>query len=87
MPTVSDPVASHYELFKRLLPETQSAFFVLWWETIHRKPDGKFQHDSAAFRTLLELANAADQYPDAPNVRNLSLLRLGAVRGECKLAQ
>ena len=60
------------ELFKRLLPESQGqAFYVLWWETIHRKPDGKFRHDSAAFRTLLDLANAAEQYVNALNVRNL----------------
>ena len=51
---------TNFELFKRLLPEDQAAFFVLWWETIHRKPDGKFQHNSSAFRTLLELASAAD---------------------------
>ena len=62
---------TNYELFKRLLPEDQAAFFVLWWETIHRKSDGKFRHDSAAFRTLLDLANAADQYAGALNVRNL----------------
>jgi hypothetical protein len=62
---------TNYELFKRLLPEDQAAFFVLWWETVHRKPDGKFQHDSAAFRTLLDLANAAERYAGALNVRNL----------------
>jgi hypothetical protein len=62
---------TNYELFKRLLPEDQAAFFVLWWETIHRKLDGRFQHDSAAFRTLLELADAADRYASALNVRNL----------------
>jgi hypothetical protein len=62
---------TNYELFKRLLPEDQAAFFVLWWETIHRKRDGKFQHNSSAFRTLLELANAADQYAGALNIRNL----------------
>jgi hypothetical protein len=62
---------TNYEFFKRLLPENQAAFFVLWWETIHRKPDGKFQHDSSAFRTLLDLANAADHYARALNVRNL----------------
>jgi hypothetical protein len=62
---------TNYELFKRLLPEGQAAFFVLWWETVHRKPDGKFAHDSAAFRTLLELADAADRYAFAFNVRNL----------------
>jgi hypothetical protein len=63
---------TNFELFKRLLPEDQTpAFFVLWWETIHRKPDGKFRHDSSAFRTLLDLANAADRYASALNVRNL----------------
>jgi hypothetical protein len=62
---------TNFKLFKRLLPEDQAAFFVLWWETIHRKPDGKFRHNSSAFRTLLELANAADQYVAALNVRNL----------------
>jgi hypothetical protein len=62
---------TNYELFKRLLPEDEAAFFVLWWETIHRKPDGRLQHDSAAFRTLLELADAADRYAGAHNVRNL----------------
>ena len=62
---------TNFELFKRLLPEDQAAFFVLWWETIHRKPDGKFQHNSSAFRTLLELANAADRYAGALNIRNL----------------
>ena len=66
------PLVTNLELFKRLLPESQGqAFYVLWWETIHRKPDGKFRHDSAAFRTLLDLANAADQYAGALNVRNL----------------
>jgi hypothetical protein len=59
------------ELFSRLLPEDQAGYFVLWWETIHRKPDGRFQHDSAAFRTLLEFANAADRYPAALNIRSL----------------
>jgi hypothetical protein len=62
---------TNYELFRRLLPEDQTAFFVLWWETIHRKPDGKFHHNGSAFRSLLELANAADQYAAALNVRNL----------------
>jgi hypothetical protein len=62
---------TNYEFFQRLLPEDQAGFFVLWWETIHRKPDGRFQHDSAAFRTLLELANAAGQYARALNVRNV----------------
>jgi hypothetical protein len=62
---------TNLELFRRLLPEDQAGFFVLWWETIHRKPDGKFQHNSSAFRTLLEAANAADQYAGALNVRNL----------------
>jgi hypothetical protein len=63
---------TNYELFKRLLPESQDAvFYVLWWETIHRKADGKFQHNSSAFRTVLDLANAADQYASALNVRNL----------------
>ena len=62
---------TNFELFKRLLPEDQAAFFVLWWETIHRKPDGKFRHDSAAFHTLFELANAAEQYVNALNIRNL----------------
>ena len=62
---------TNLELFKRLLPDDQAVFFVVWWETIHRKPDGKFRHDSAAFRTLLELAHAADQYASALNVRNL----------------
>ena len=63
---------TNLELFKRLLPENRlQAFYVLWWETIHRKPDGKFRHDSAAFHTLLELANAAEQYVNALNVRNL----------------
>jgi hypothetical protein len=62
---------TNLELFKRLLPDDQAAFFVVWWESIHRKPDGKFRHDSAAFRTLLELAHAADQYASALNVRNV----------------
>jgi hypothetical protein len=63
---------TNYELFKRLLPGSQDAvFYVLWWETIHRKSDGKFRHDSSAFRTLLDLATAADQYASALNVRNL----------------
>jgi hypothetical protein len=62
---------TNYDLFKRLLPEDQAAFFVLWWETIHRKPDGKFRHNSSAFRSLLDLANAADRYAVALNVRNL----------------
>jgi hypothetical protein len=62
---------TNYEFFQQLLPEDQAAFFVLWWETVHHKPDGKFQHDSSAFRTLLDLANAADRYAGALNVRNL----------------
>ena len=63
---------TNYELFKRLLPESQDAvFYVLWWETVHRKSDGKFRHDSSAFRTLLDLATAADRYAGALNVRNL----------------
>jgi hypothetical protein len=62
---------NNLELFKRLLPDGQAAFFVLWWETIHRKPDGKFQHNSSAFRSLAALASAADRYASALNVRNL----------------
>jgi hypothetical protein len=62
---------TNYEFFQRLLPEDQAGFFVLWWETIHRKPDDRFQHNSSAFRTLIDLANAADQYVRALNVRNL----------------
>jgi hypothetical protein len=62
---------TNLEFFKRLLPEDRPAYFVLWWETIHRKPDGKFQHDSSAFRTLPELADASDRYVTALNVRSL----------------
>ena len=64
-------MTTNFELFKRILPEGQDAFLVLWWETIHRKPDGKFKHDSAAFQTILDLAGAADQYVAALNVQSL----------------
>jgi hypothetical protein len=62
---------TNFEFFQRLLPQDQAGFFVLWWETIFRKRDGKFRHDSAAFRTLLELAAASDRYVTAPHVNNL----------------
>ena len=73
------------EFFPRVLPENPGcAFYVLWWETPYLKPDGKYKHEGAAFSTLSDLANAADRYPHALNVRNLffclSLQRTAGIR-------
>ena len=79
-------VITNLEFLTRVLPENQvGAFYVLWWETPYLKRDGKkYEHDGAAFSTLPELADAADQYPRALSVRNLffclSLQRAAAPR-------
>ena len=76
---------TNLEFLTHVLPENPGgAFYVLWWETPYAKPDGKFKHEGAAFPTLLELAEAADRYPRALNVRNLffclSLQRAAGIR-------
>jgi hypothetical protein len=67
--------AADLAFFKDLFPDNQDGYFVAWWESIHPLPSrngkARFEHQSAAYRTLSEFVDALQTLPTALTVRNL----------------
>jgi hypothetical protein len=55
-----------------VLPIVPDAYYVLWWETFRKRPDGKrYYYDSEAFRTLEAMAEAHPLRANSILVRSL----------------